>query len=163
MIALDDDQEGGFVAGIATDQVNKSLKIGKTIDDFPFPIINPKIGRPLLGAGDLAAAFKDSPEVRQFLKFISSGAAGKTWVSTGAIISPNKQVGGSAYPNALVRKEAAQVKAAKVFRFDGSDQLPGTLGDDWGSTLQGILQSPGSMGSKLSSFQSKAKKAFAGG
>lgn len=155
--------EGGFVAGIATAQVNTSLTIGKTIDDFPFPIIDKKWGRPLLGAGDLAAAFKDSPEVRQFLKFISSGAAGTTWVSTGAIISPNKQVGGGAYPNALVRKEAAQVKSAKVFRFDGSDQLPGSLGDDWGSTLQGILQSPGSMSSKLSTFQAKAKKAFSGG
>jgi alpha-glucoside transport system substrate-binding protein len=155
--------EGGFVAGIATDQVNKSLKIGKQIDDFPFPIINKKWGRPLLGAGDLAAAFKDSPEIRQFLKFISSANAGNTWVSTGAIISPNKLVGGGAYPNALVRKEAAQVKSAKLFRFDGSDLLPGSLGDDWGSTLQGILQSPGSMNSKLSSFQAKAKKAFSGG
>jgi ABC-type glycerol-3-phosphate transport system substrate-binding protein len=155
--------EGGFVAGIATQQVNKGLKIGKTIDDFPFPIINKKWGRPLLGAGDLAAAFKDSPEVRQFLKFISSSNAGNTWVSTGAIISPNKLVGGGAYPNALVRKEAAQVKSAKVFRFDGSDQLPGSLGDDWGATLQGIIQSPGKASSLLSSFQTKAKKAFSGG
>jgi len=68
-----------------------------------------------------------------------------------------------AYPNSLVRKEAAQVAGAKVFVFDGSDLLPGSLGDDWGSTLQGVLQSPGSMQSKLSSFQAKAKKAFAGG
>jgi alpha-glucoside transport system substrate-binding protein len=155
--------EGGFVAGIATGQVNKSLKPGKTIDSFPFPIINKKWGRPLLGAGDLAAAFKDSPEIRQFLKYISSANAGNVWVSTGAIISPNKQVGGGAYPNALVRKEAAQVKTAKLFRFDGSDLLPGSLGDDWGSTLQGIIQSPGKANSLLSNFQSKAKKAFAGG
>jgi len=155
--------EGGFVAGIATQQVNTSLVIGKTINDFPFPIINPKWGRPLLGAGDLATAFKDSPEVRQFLKYISSAAAGKIWVSTGAIISPNKQVGASAYPNKLVSKEAAQVKSAKVFRFDGSDQLPGSLGDDWGATLQGIIQSPSKANSLLSTFQAKAKKAFAGG
>ena len=155
--------EGGFVAGIATQQVNTSLVIGKTINDFPFPIINPKWGRPLLGAGDLATAFKDSPDIRQFLKYISSAAAGRIWVSTGAIISPNKQVGASAYPNALVSKEAAQVKSAKVFRFDGSDQLPGSLGDDWGATLQGIIQSPSKTNSLLSTFQAKAKKAFAGG
>ncbi len=154
--------EGGFVGGIAIDQVNKKLKPGKTIDWFAWPTIDPKFGRPLLGAGDLAAAFKDTPEVRQFLKYISSAEAGRLWVSTGAIISPNKQVVGSAYPNLLVRKEAKQVTTAKVFRFDGSDQLPGSLGDDWGSTLQGILQSPGSMSSKLSTFQSKAKKAFSG-
>ena len=155
--------EGGFVGGIATQQVNTSLQIGKTINDFPWPTINPKFGSPLVGGGDLATAFKDSPEVRQFLKYISSAQAGTIWVSTGAIVSPNKQVKASAYPNALVRKEAAQVAGAKVFRFDGSDQLPGSLGDDWGSTLQGILQNPGQMKSLLSTFQTKAKKAFAGG
>jgi alpha-glucoside transport system substrate-binding protein len=152
--------EGGFVGGIALDQVNTSLKIGKTIDSFPWPIISPQFGSPLVGGGDLAAAFKDSPEVRSFIKYISSGQAGSIWVSTGAIVSPNKQVKASAYPNALVRKEAAQVAGATVFNFDGSDLLPGSLGDDWGSTLQGVLQDPSKTKSLLSSFQSKAKKAF---
>jgi alpha-glucoside transport system substrate-binding protein len=152
--------EGGFVGGIATGDTNKSLKPGKTIDWFPFPVINKKWGSPLLGAGDLAAAFVDNADVRTFLKYISSPEAGKVWVSTGAIISPNKQVGGSAYPNLLVRKEAAQVKAAKVFRFDGSDQLPGTLADDWGAALQNAIQKPGNLKSILDDFQKKAAKEF---
>ena len=152
--------EGGFVGGIATQQVNTALKPGKTIDSFPWPTIKAQLGNPLVGGGDLAAAFKDSAEVRSFLQFISSAQAGTVWVSTGAIVSPNKQVKPGAYPNALVRKEAAQVAGAKVFLFDGSDLLPGSLGDDWGSTLQGVLQNPGKMNSLLSSFQSKAKKAF---
>jgi alpha-glucoside transport system substrate-binding protein len=154
--------EGGFVGGIATQQVNTALKPGKTIDSFPWPTISARHGSPLVGGGDLAAAFKDSPEVRQFLQYISSGQAGTIWVSTGAIVSPNKQVKASAYPNLLVRKEAAQVATAKVFHFDGSDLLPGSLGDEWGSTLQGALQDPSKIGSLLSSFESKAKKAFKG-
>ncbi|HEU5279084.1 MAG TPA: ABC transporter substrate-binding protein [Gaiellaceae bacterium] len=155
--------EGGFVGGIALDQVNTALRPGKTIDSFPWPTIKPAYGHPLVGGGDLAAAFTDNADVRSFLKYISSSEAGTIWVSTGAIVSPNRQVKGGAYPNSLVRKEAKQVASAKVFLFDGSDLLPGSLGDDWGSTLQGILQSPGSMKSKLSSFQAKAKKAFSGG
>ena len=67
---------------------------------------------------------------------------------------------GSAYPNLLVRKEAQQVKSAKVFRFDGSDQLPGTLADDWGAALQNAMQKPGSISSILSTFQTKAAKEF---
>jgi len=152
--------EGGFVGGIALDQVNKSLKPGKTINSFFWPTIKAKYGQPMVGGGDLAAAFKDNADVRSFLKYISSGAAGKIWVSTGAIISPNKQVGGSAYPNLLVRKEASQVKAAKVFRFDGSDQLPGTLADDWGAALQNSIQKPGNLKSILDAFQTKAAKEF---
>jgi ABC-type sugar transport system, periplasmic component len=155
--------EGGFVGGIATQQVNTALVPGKTINSFPWPSINPKYGSPVVGGGDLAAAFKDSPDVRKFMVYISSAEAGKIWVSTGAIVSPNKQVSASAYPNLLVRKEAAQVAGAKVFRFDGSDLLPGSLGDDWGSTLQGVLQSPSKTSSLLSAFQSKAKAAFATG
>lgn len=152
--------EGGFVGGIAIGDTNTALKPGKTIDWFAFPTINAKWGNPLLGAGDLAAAFTDNADVRSFLKYISSAEAGRVWVSTGAIISPNKLVGGGAYPNLLVRKEAAQVKAAKVFRFDGSDQLPGTLADDWGAALQNAMQKPGSISSILSTFQTKAAKEF---
>jgi len=147
--------EGGFVGGIALGQINPSLKPGITINDFPWPTINAKFGRPLLGAGDLAVAFKDSPEIRQFMKYISTAAAATVWVSTGAVISPNKGVSGSAYPNLLVRNEAAQVKSAKVFRFDGSDQMPGAFGDTWGFALQNVIQHPSSIKSILAGFQSK--------
>jgi ABC-type glycerol-3-phosphate transport system substrate-binding protein len=152
--------EGGFVGGIATQQVNTKLKPGKTIDSFPFPTIDPKYDSPLVGGGDLAAAFKDSADVRSFLKYISSPQAGTVWVSTGAIVSPNKQVKAKAYPNVLVRKEAAQVAGAKVFRFDGSDLLPGSLADEWGASLQNAMQKPGSLNSILSDFQKKADKEF---
>jgi alpha-glucoside transport system substrate-binding protein len=152
--------EGGFVGGIAVQQVNTKLKPGKTIDSFPFPTINPKYDSPLVGGGDLAAAFKDSPDVRSFLKYISSAQAGTIWVSTGAIVSPNKQVKAKSYPNVLVRKEAAQVAGAKVFRFDGSDLLPGSLADEWGATLQNAMQKPGNVNKLLSDFQKKAEKEF---
>ncbi len=59
-----------------------------------------------------------------------------------------------------MRAEAKQVAGAKTFVFDGSDLLPGTLGDDWGSALQGVLQKPGDTKKLLSDFQSKAKKQF---
>jgi alpha-glucoside transport system substrate-binding protein len=152
--------EGGFVGGIATQQVNTKLKPGKTINSFPFPTIRASWDSPMVGGGDLAAAFTDNADVRSFLKYISSAEAGRIWVSTGAIISPNKQVKKGAYPNVLVQKEAAQVAGAKVFLFDGSDTLPGSLADDWGAALQNIIQKPGSMNSLLSDFQKKADKAF---
>jgi alpha-glucoside transport system substrate-binding protein len=152
--------EGGFVGGIALGQVNTALKPGKTINSFPFPTIKAQYDSPMVGGGDLAAAFKDNADVRTFLKYISSAEAGKIWVSTGAIISPNKQVTKGAYPNVLVQKEAAQVAGAKVFLFDGSDLLPGTLADDWGAVLQNAMQKPASISSLLSEFQKKADKTF---
>jgi alpha-glucoside transport system substrate-binding protein len=152
--------EGGFVGGIALGDVNPKLKPGVTIQEAPFPTINARFGSPVVGGGDLAGAFKDTPEVRALLAYLSSPEAGKIWVSTGAIVSPNKKVPASAYPNVLVRAEAKQVAAAKVFRFDGSDLLPGSLGEDWGTLLQKVIQKPSDIGKLLSDFQRMAVKAF---
>jgi hypothetical protein len=66
----------------------------------------------------------------------------------------------TAYPNLLVRAEARQVAGAKVFLFDGSDLLPGSLADDWGAVLQNAMQNPGKISSLLSDFQKKAAKEF---
>jgi alpha-glucoside transport system substrate-binding protein len=151
--------EGGFVGGIAIGQVNTALQPGVTINDFPWPTIVKKWGSPVTIGGDYAVAFKDSPEIRQFLQYITSAAAGKIWVSTGAIISPNRQVTGSSYPNILVRKEGAQLAAAKTVLFDGSDQMPGAFGDTWGFALQKVAQNPSTSNIKsiLSGFQNQIK------
>lgn len=152
--------EGGFVGGIALGDVNPKLKPGVTIQLAPFPTINPAFGSPVIGGGDLASAFVDNAEVRKLLRYLSSAAAGKIWVSTGAIVSPNKLVPPNAYPNVLVRAEAKQVAGAKVFRFDGSDLLPGALGEEWGTLLQKVIQKPGDIGTLLSAFQKEAAREF---
>ncbi|HSC72902.1 MAG TPA: ABC transporter substrate-binding protein [Gaiellaceae bacterium] len=152
--------EGGFVGGIALQQVNTNLKPGKTIASFPWPTIKPSLDHPIVGAADFAAAFKSSPEVTQFLKYISTKAAGTIWVSTGAVNSPNKRVSGKAYPNVLARAEAHQLATAKTFLFDGSDLLPGAFGDTWGFALQDVIQHPGNIKSILSDFQNKIKGQF---
>ena len=69
---------------------------------------------------------------------------------------------GSAYPNVLARKEAAQLAAAKTFLFDGSDLLPGAFGDTWGFALQDVIQNPSTANIKkiLSTFQGKIQGQF---
>ena len=153
--------EGGFVGGIATGEVNPSLVPGEDIDFVPFPTMNEEVGQPLLGAGDVAVAFENNEDVKALMEYLASPEAGTIWVGTGAIVSPNKGVELSAYPNDLVRKEAEQVRNATVFRFDGSDLLPGTLGTEWPTVLQGVIKNPGNMDQLLSAFQQKASNEFA--
>lgn len=152
--------EGGFVGGIALKDVNTSLKVGTDIDFFPFPSIDPQYGNPLIGGGDLLVGFADNPQVRAYMKYMVSKEAGEIWAKTGAIVSPNKQVDPSVYPNDLTRKEAAQVASATVFRFDGSDQLPGNLADDWGAALQAMVTTPGDIAKILGDFDVKAAQEF---
>jgi alpha-glucoside transport system substrate-binding protein len=154
--------EGGFVGGIALADVNPDLEVGAEIDFFPFPTIDDAHGNPLVGGGDITAAFVNNEDVARLIEYLASPEAGRIWVSTGAIVSPNKGVTADAYPNDLVKKEAEQVTSAEVFRFDGSDLLPGALGGDWGTLLQSVLKNPGSADSELQSFQEQAQDAFAG-
>jgi alpha-glucoside transport system substrate-binding protein len=132
------------------------------MDFFPFPTIDQANGNPLVGGGDITAAFVNNEDVSKLVEYLASPEAGKIWVSTGAIVSPNKGVTADAYPNPLVKKEAAQVVNAETFVFDGSDLLPGALGTDWGTVLQTILKDPSKVDSQLKSFQQQAKDAFAG-
>jgi ABC-type glycerol-3-phosphate transport system substrate-binding protein len=150
---------GGFVGGIALG-ANPKLKPGTDIDFFPFPTIKPENGDPLVGSGDVAAAFVNNEDVAKLIEYLSTPEAGKIWVSTGAIVSPNKGVTEADYPNELVNKEAEQVKNAESFRFDGSDLLPGTLGQDFGTLLQKIIKNPGQMDSLLDDYQAEAEKAL---
>jgi alpha-glucoside transport system substrate-binding protein len=154
--------EGGFVGGITLSDVNPNRKPGVDMDFFPFPTIDQANGNPLVGGGDITAAFVNNEDVSKLIEYLASPEAGKIWVSTGAIVSPNKGVTADAYPNPLVKKEAAQVVNAETFVFDGSDLLPGALGTDWGTVLQTVLKDPSKVDSQLKSFQQQAKDAFAG-
>jgi alpha-glucoside transport system substrate-binding protein len=151
--------EGGFVGGIAIDQVNPSLKPGEDIDWFQFPEINSEHGNPLVGGGDVASAFVNNEDVAKLIEYLSTPEAGEIWVSTGAIASPNEGVPDSAYPNELVTKEAKQIKEAEEFLFDGSDLLPGTLGQNFGTLLQNVIKTPNNMDSLLDEYQSQAEQA----
>ncbi|HSH78305.1 MAG TPA: extracellular solute-binding protein [Herpetosiphonaceae bacterium] len=151
--------EGGFVGGIAMKDVNTSLTPGETIDFFPFPTIGSS-GNVLVGGGDLIVAFQDTPQVREFLRYLISQEAGETWISSGSIVSPNKQVSPESYPDELSQKEAEQVLGAEVFRFDGSDIMPGTLADEWGTALQGVLEAPDDIENILLDFEDRAAAEF---
>jgi alpha-glucoside transport system substrate-binding protein len=154
--------EGGFVGGITLADVNPALKPGETIDFYPFVTIDEAQGSPLVGGGDVTAAFVNNEDVSKLIEYLASPEAGKIWVSTGAIVSPNKGVTADAYPNELVKKEAEQVTSATVFVFDGSDLLPGALGEDWGTLLQNVIKNPSSVDNQLEQFQQQAEDAFAG-
>jgi alpha-glucoside transport system substrate-binding protein len=154
--------EGGFVGGITIADVNPNVKPGETIDFYPFVTIDEAQGEPLVGGGDITAAFVNNEDVKALIEYLASPEAGEIWVSTGAIVSPNKGVPASAYPNELVKKEAEQVTTAETFVFDGSDLLPGALGEDWGTLLQTVLKDPSKVDSSLEEFQANAQDAFAG-
>ncbi len=152
--------EGGFVGTIATTDTNKDLKPGTDLDFFPFPQVDPTYDDPVIGGGDLAIMFKDTPSGRAFMQYLASKEAGDTFASTNSI-SPNKLVDPSKFTSVLRQKEFQQISSAKVFLFDGSDLAPSALGGDFLFTkLQDLVQHPGDVDRIATELENFAKTAY---
>ena len=152
--------EGGFVGDLALAYPKPTPQPGKTIAATVFPRIDSRLGSEAVVGADFVAALDDDPAIGKLLRYLSSPGAGRIWVSSGAIVSPNKRVESSAYPNDLVLAEARQLKDARVVRFDGSDLLPERLGAELGSTLQDVIQDPTRATKLMQAFQRKAAQVF---
>lgn len=151
--------EGGFVAGIATGQTNKDLKIGETIDWFPFPTFGGAGDTAVEIGGDEIAALTTKPGVKEFIQFMTTVDSGSAWAKTGAVISPVKAVGADNYPNDSVKKEAAQVAGASAVVYDGADSLPAGA-PDFGAMLQKVIQGQDAAG-LVATYGDGVKKAWA--
>ncbi len=98
------------------------------IDFFYLPPIDPTYGNPVLGAGDIYGAFNDRPEVREVMKFLTTGESTKEWVKSGGFVSPHKDAELSWYPTEADKKIGDILLNASTFRFDASDLMPGSIG-----------------------------------
>jgi alpha-glucoside transport system substrate-binding protein len=151
--------EGGFTGSVAINDVNTALVAGTDIAFFPFPDVDPQYAGSVVGGGDFAIAFSDSDPAKQFMAYLATPEAAAVWAGQG-IISPNKGLDTSTFTDPLVKAEAEQLTGAKLFAFDGSDLLPGALGDLWPTTLQGIYEDPATTADQLAAFDEQAAAEF---
>jgi ABC-type glycerol-3-phosphate transport system substrate-binding protein len=152
--------EGGFVGVIAATDVNLGLRPSADIDFFPFPQVDPLYGDPVVGGGDTAIMFRDSPEGRAFMQFLITKEAADVLASANTI-SPNKQVDPTKFKSPLARQEYRQLVGAKVFVFDGSDLAPSSFGGDFElSELQKLVQYPGDVDKIAQELEDYAKSAY---
>lgn len=148
--------EGGFVSVLVQD-VNKAIKPVDEMNFSMFPQADPKYGDPVMGGGDVAIMFKDSPEARQFLQYIISPEAANVFAATNTI-SPNKQIDVTKFTNPLAKQEYQQLANASVFVFDGSDLAPSAFGGDHLFTeLQKLVQHPDQVDSIATELDTLAK------
>jgi alpha-glucoside transport system substrate-binding protein len=106
----------------------EDVEVGVDADFFYFPPINPEMGNPVLGAGTLIAITKDSPATQGFLQFLLSPLAHELWAAQGGFLTPLKTINIDSYQTDTLRKQGEILLNADVFRFDGSDLMPGAIG-----------------------------------
>jgi alpha-glucoside transport system substrate-binding protein len=126
-------------ASFITDFFVKANPALKPVDDFnffPFPDINTQYTGAAEVAGDLFGMFKDTPQSRQLIQYLTTPEAQRIWVKRGGSISPNKQVLPSDYPDKLSMQSAMILTSTKITEFDASDQMPDAMQT---AELKGIL------------------------
>ena len=107
----------------------EGTKAGEDVDFFYFPAYASKdLGKPVLGAGTLAAITKDTPASRVFIEWLQTPIAHEIWMAQGGLLTALKTVNTDAYANAALKKQGEILLNATTFRFDGSDLMPGKIG-----------------------------------
>jgi len=104
--------------------------VGEDADFFYFPpyAAKPELGKPVLGAGTLAAITKDSKAARAFIEFLKMPLSHEVFMKDGGFLTPLKTVNQDAYINDAAKKQGEILSSATTFRFDGSDLMPGKIG-----------------------------------
>jgi ABC-type glycerol-3-phosphate transport system substrate-binding protein len=127
--------EGDFVPGVAT--VN--AKPVTDYNEFAFPSINGS-GPAVEIGGDTIVAFRDTPAIRAFVKFLGTSQAAAAWARFGGFATGNRKMSPSVYPDAITRKTASPISQAKNIVFDMSDQQPGAFGATVGQGEWGLFE-----------------------
>ena len=137
-------------ASFITDFFPDGTTVGEDVDFFYLPPIDEEEGKPVLGAGDIMAAFKDRPEVRAVMRYLATGESIEAWVKSGGVVAPHKDAKLEWYPTEANRRYAEILQNADTFRFDASDMMPGQVGTgafwtqmtNWvgGEDLETVLQ-----------------------
>jgi alpha-glucoside transport system substrate-binding protein len=98
------------------------------INAFYLPVANEGDPKVMLGAGELIAAFSDKPEVEAVAKFLTSADYANERMKAGNWLSPNKTADITLLTDPLELQFAELLVGSDVFRFDGSDLMPGPVG-----------------------------------
>ncbi|WP_372728356.1 ABC transporter substrate-binding protein [Nocardioides sp.] len=121
-------RQGNFATGFYPEDVQANLD--DAVGTFVFPPFEGGYdGQPILGGGDLAAAFNgDDPDVQEVMEFLTSDEFGGEWAAAGGWLSPHATFDSSQYADETTRAIAELAASADVFRFDGSDLMPKEVG-----------------------------------
>ena len=98
------------------------------VNTFFLPMVNEDDPKAMLGGGELIAAFADRPEVAAVAAYLTSADYANERLKLGNWLTPNKAADISLVTDPLEQQFAQLLAESDVFRFDGSDLMPGPVG-----------------------------------
>ncbi len=117
-----------------------NLKAGTDYNFFVLPSPDPQYQNILEVGGDLFGMFRDTPQARALIQYLTTPGAQSIWAARGGYLAPNKLVNPTVYPDDLTRSIYKLYTSVSSVRFDASDQMLPAIA---AAFSQGVLQYPG--------------------
>ena len=137
-----------------------TLKPGEDFDFFAFPPIEQGVPKAVEAAGDLLGMFRDTPQARLLIRYLTTPEAQAIWVKRGGALSPDRKVSLDDYPDPLSRRAAEILTSAEVARFDASDLMPEAVNAAfWKGTLDHV-RAPYRLDAILQTLERVAQEAY---
>lgn len=153
--------EGDFVASVISDETSAEPETG--FNSFPFPSVGGSEPA-VMGGGDIAIMFKDSPAGQAFIRFLTTPEAAEAWAERGGYLSANTNLDPAVYPDEITRTAGTALQDAELFRFDLSDLQPaafgGTAGQGMWKLLQDFMRNPDDAQAIAQQLETAAARAY---
>jgi alpha-glucoside transport system substrate-binding protein len=151
--------QGSFITDFFV-KANPNLKPVEDFNFFPFPDIKPEYSNSLVVAGDLFGMFKDTPQSRALINYLTSPQAQAIWVKRGGALSPDKAVSLDQYPDPIAKQLAQSLTSAKNVVFTSGDQMPDAMATAFRKGILDFVQNPSNLDSILSSLDKTRADAY---
>jgi ABC-type glycerol-3-phosphate transport system substrate-binding protein len=155
--------EADFVAGVISSSTKAKPSIGFNTFTFPQITSGPNASAVEV-AGDLMVAFRDTPAIEAFMKYLATPQAAAIWARQGGFGTGNHNMPASVYPDPITRAAEAPLLTAQSVVFDMSDNQPPAFGStagqgEWG-LFQKFLQNPKNISGIQQQLESAAAAAY---
>src|SRR5215213_4024196 len=120
-------RQGNFITQKGFMAEKARVNLDENVGVFQLPGVS-ATDKPVLGGGDLAGAFTKDDDVKKALEYMFTPDFKFPNMAASSYMSPHKTFDVSQYPDETTEKIAQGAYASTVFRFDGSDLMPGSVG-----------------------------------
>jgi alpha-glucoside transport system substrate-binding protein len=150
--------QASFMTGFFPDYPTKPQPV-TDFNYFPLPAVNSANKGNEVVAGDLFGMFKDTPQARALMKYLTTPQAQDIWVKRGGAISPNKNVSVSDYPDPISKALAQDILAGKP-KFDAGDLMPNAMQTQYWKAVLDFVNNPAQLDSILAQSDAVQAQAY---
>jgi alpha-glucoside transport system substrate-binding protein len=151
--------QASFITTFFT-SANPSLQPSSDFNFFPMPDINSQFAGAHVVAGDAWSMFKDTPQARKLIQYLTTADAQAIWVKAGGKLAVNKQVPISDYPDALSKESAQIVVNTAIGKYDATDNMPADMRSAAWADLVKFIQNQGQLDSLLADLDKVQATAY---